>query len=121
MGFDFSQVKAKARQVVHSTLAVSATYQDSTMVTPVPITARWLNKLSKVGDLENQGYGQMLESIDRVVLDVQVARSLGVKKGGTISFTSYLSEGATPEFILALKLPTDGPVNEVWEVTRKCP
>lgn len=119
MGFDFSQVKAKARQAVHATLAVSATYQDSTMVTPVPITARWLNRLSKVGDLENQGYGQMLESIDRVVLDVQVARSLGVKKGGTISFTSYLSEGSTPEFILALKLPTDGPVNEVWEVTRK--
>ncbi len=119
MAFDFLKVKAKVRQVVHATLAVSATYQDSTMSAPEPIKARWLNKLSKVGDLEGQGYGQMLESIDRVVLNVQEARALNIKKGGTISFTSYLSEGITLDFTLAVKLPSDGPVEEVWEVTRK--
>lgn len=119
MGFDFSQVKAKARQVVHSTLAVSATYQDSSMDTPVPIMARWLTKLSKVGDLENQGYGQIIESIDRVVLAADAARLISVKKGGVISFTSYITEGVTPEFILTLKLPAEGPFEEIWEVARK--
>lgn len=119
MGFDFSQVKAKARQVVHSTLAVSATYRDSSMTTPVPIMARWLTRLSKIGDLENQGYGEIIESIDRVVLAAEDARSISVKKGGVISFTSYISQGVTPEFILTLKQPTEGPFEEIWEVARK--
>lgn len=121
MSFDFSKVKAKVRQVVHETLAVSATYQDSSISVPIVITARWLNKLSRIGDLENSGYADVIEGIDRVVFNAALARSIPVKKGGVVTFTSYTNsdEGMAPVFVLAAKQPTNGPYQEVWEVTRK--
>lgn len=121
MAFDFSKVKAKVRQVVHETLAVSATYQDSSISIPIAISARWLNKLSRIGDLENTGYADILEGVDRIVFSAAQARSIPIKKGGVVVFTSYSNslEGMAPIFILAVKEPTNGSYQEVWEVTRK--
>lgn len=119
MGFDFSKVKRKVRQVVHATLAVTATYQDSTMSNPINIKARWLTKMSKTGDLDSNGYADVFESIDRIVLDSNIASSIPVIKGGVVTFTSYVNEnGKSPSFMLAVKELTNGPVEEVWEVTR---
>jgi hypothetical protein len=121
MSFNFAKSKAKARQAVHKTLAVSATYEDSVINVPVAIKARWLTKLAQIGDLDNAGYAEVLENIDRVILERAVAREIPVSKLGVIRFTDYADTegGPTPAFILAKRLPTDGPFEEVWEVTRE--
>ncbi len=121
MSFDFSKVKAKVRQVVHKTLAVPATYQDSSINIPIAINARWLNKLSRIGDYENSGYAETVEGVDRIVFSAAEAQSIPVKKGGIVVFTSYANsdEAIAPVFILAVREPSNGPFEEVWEVTRK--
>lgn len=132
MAFDFAKAKTQARRVVHDTLGVLAYYKDDTMSTPVAIRARHHNKIDMTGDLDGSGYAQTIEGIDRIVFDAQDARTLRVKVGGVVTFTDYGSgmgvdlgaplggEGvAPPAYILRVRLPSDGPVNETWEVSRK--
>lgn len=104
------------RQVVHKTLSVSALYSDS-LVTNIPITVRWHSKISVHGDLENQGYAQILEGVDRLIFyDAElVAASLALKRGGLIVIPKY--QNAT--FALDALNPTDGPVNVIWSVARQ--
>lgn len=114
MSFDFASLKAQARQAVHETLGVPALYQDATTSEPQPITARWHNQIVKEGDLQNQGYAMVLAGIDRIVLSAADASRLGVKRNGTITFPAY--DNIT--FNLDARLPSDGPFEQVWEVSR---
>ena len=132
MAFNFAKAKASVRRVVHKTLGVPAFYQDSSLNTPVEITARWHNKIDRMGDLDNQSYAELIQGIDRLILEAAEARTIGVKRGGIItipdlgaglgaSLGSPLDgEGAGPMgFVLQTREPADGPYSEVWIVTRK--
>lgn len=114
MAYDFASNKAKARRVVHNTLAVQAFYQDSSMSVPAEIRARWLNKTNVfTGDVDNQGYAEMLEAVDRIVLFPDDTPTVNFKKGGSVSFPGY-----DITFVLELREPSNGPLQEVWKVTR---
>lgn len=104
------------RKVVHEALSVSALYSDS-VVTNIPITVRWHSKISVHGDLENQGYAQILEGVDRLLFyDAELAAAtLELQRGGQIVIAAY--QNAT--FELDVRQPTDGPVNVIWSVARK--
>lgn len=134
MSFNFAQAKASARRAVHTTLGVRAFYQDSSMSSPVQLTARWHNKLALLGsDLDNQQqYADVIQGIDRVVFSAVEARTYRVKRGGTITFPDYGAglgvgmgsplggeEVGPPAFILGVREPNCGPFEEIWEVTRK--
>ncbi len=118
MAFDFAEAKAQAREVVHDTLAVAATYSDSViaaaMQDPADVRVRWHTKHTLVGDIENMGYAQIVEGIDRIVFARADATALSVRKGGTITIPQY-NDAA---FKLDLRLPYDGPYSESWQVTR---
>lgn len=124
MKFDFAKLKARVRKVVHDTLSVSAHYQDNMITSPQAIQARWHSKIELQGDLNYQGYAEVLENIDRIIFNVADARNLNIKRGGLVTFHSYaqtLLDGTcldAPTFILDSKEPTAGPHEEIWRVTR---
>lgn len=132
MAFDFASAKALARRVVHKTLGVRAFYQDSTMNSPVQLTARWHNKIDRMGDLDNQSYAELIQGIDRVIFEAVEARTYRLQRGGVIVFPDYGAglgvvlgsslggeDIGPPAFILQTREPPDGPFSEVWSVTRK--
>ena len=119
MPFDFASVKALARQVVQATFGVRAYYSDVSVDTPVEIRVRWHNKLSRpFGDLENGGYAEVIEGIDRIVLipkDVD-GYPVTLRRLGVISNIDGMPD---VELILEMREPADGPLEEAWTVTRK--
>lgn len=114
MAFNFADAKAKLRRAVHVTLGVSALYQDSTMSAPEPIRVRWHSKIDRFGDLESAGYAEIIEGIHRVILDRDQARLLAVRNAGTIT----IAELGGAVLTLSAMEPYDGPVEEIWSVTK---
>lgn len=119
MAFNFANLKARVRKVVHDTLSVSALYEDSTLNFPVPIKARLHTKVIVQGDMDYAGYAEVIEGIERVVFAVSDANRLGVKRGGIISFPDYATVTGVPSFLLDSREPNTGPFEEVWRVTRQ--
>ena len=119
MPFDFASAKASVRRVVNTTFGVQAFYQDDSMSTPVETRPRWHSKISRpFGDLENGGYAEVIEGIDRIALipeDVD-GNPIYLKHTGRMIFPTLL-EGV--EFVLDTREPADGPLEEAWSVTRK--
>ena len=121
MAFSFSKAKSLVRRTVHKTFGVPAFYKDSSLSTPVAISARWHNKIERMGDLENQGYAEIIQGIDRVLFDATEARTVGVKRLGEVSFPELAATptSAIPTFILNTRETETGPDREIWLVSLK--
>lgn len=132
MPFDFAAAKALVRRTVHQTFGVRAFYQDSSLSSPVEISARWHSKIDRFGDLDNQQYAEVIQGIDRVIFAAADARKYSVKRGGVVTFVDYGSglgvamgspfggeDVGPPAFSLEAREPNDGPYEEAWVVTRK--
>jgi hypothetical protein len=114
MAFDFAALKSATRRVVHDTLGVTALYQDDAMSAPVAIKARYLKqKVDRYGDLVEQGYAEVVEGIDRVVLFPCDYQTLNFARGGLLTFPDYKLT-----FRLELMEPADGPLQSVWQVVK---
>lgn len=111
--FNFAALKAETRRVVHDILGVDATYQDNTMNAPVSIKARLKAKNDLIGDLGDQGYAQVLEAVDRIVLIPSDYPTVTFRQGGEVVFTDY---GIT--VILEAMEPKTGPLTDTWRVSR---
>lgn len=116
MAFSFADAKARLRRAVHDTLAVDALYTDSSVndFEPVCIKARYHNKLELSGDPNNEGFAQMLQGIDRIVLIPSDYPGLTFKRGDTIEFPAYALT-----FMLGETEPSDGPLRQVWHVVAR--
>ena len=132
MAFSFAKAKSLVRRIVHTTFGVPAFYKDSSLSSPTELVARWHNKIERMGDLDNQGYAELIQGIDRVIFDAATARRLNVKRGGEIFFPELAAglgvslgsplggEGVSPPvFILNMREDESGPYEEIWSVTRK--
>lgn len=113
MAFNFAEELNKARQTVHSTLGVSALYEDSVVVTPVEITVRYHPKTVMTGDFENNGWSETSASDDIIKFNITDARNVGVKRGGKITLVTDNIELK----LETLNDKTDG-YYEVWKVRR---
>ena len=111
MPFDFAALKSQNRRVVMDTLGVSAFYQDNSMSTAQPITARWHSKIERFGDLAEQNYAEVVEGIDRVILIPCDYPTLNFAAKGIITFPAY-----GRSFRLDHMEPPDGPLEQVWAV-----
>lgn len=112
MTFNFADLKAETRRVVHDTLGVPAFYQDDSMSAPKVITARWFNKVAKYGDLVETGYAEVVEGVDRVVLFPCDTPTIRFARNGVITFPAY-----NRSFRLDILEPADGPSEQqVWQV-----
>lgn len=110
MAFNFAEAKALARRVVHDTLAVAATYQDNVVVVPAEVRVRWHNRIVRDADLENAGYPEFIVGINRIVLFPGDTPAITFKMNGVVT----LDDGR--QFRLAVREPTDGPLQEIWQV-----
>jgi len=113
MPFDFAAAKKSTRRAVMKTLGVDALYKDDSREVPVAIRARWHSKIDRFGDMGNAGYAEVLEGIERLILDETQARALNVRRGGVVSFPTLEGIAVTLE---AME-PKDGPIEEIWSVT----
>lgn len=119
MAFDFAALKALTRKVVHSTFGVEALYSDASINAPIRIRARLHNRISRpFGDVDNAGYAEVIEGIDRIVLIPEDDRGFPVtlQRNGVIQLPTMFP-GA--EFTLDVKEPSTGPLEESWQVSRK--
>lgn len=112
MSFDFAAAKKRARRAVMKTLGVDALYIDSTRDTPVPIRARWHTKIDRFGDNGNVGYAEVIEGVERLILDREQAAAIGVRRTGVVTFPTLEGISVT----LEAREPADGPVEEIWAV-----
>lgn len=115
MAFNFANARKTVRRVVHNTFAASALYAANSVSTPtIPCKARWHSKIDRVGNLDNEGWAQVIEGIDRIIFNVDQARSINVARNGKIAFPDLPGF----EFILDTKEDADGPEEETWLVSR---
>lgn len=113
----FAEEKLALRTAVHETFAVAATYRDAQTPAPVALTVRWHSKdAMPYGDVESDGYAQLLSRIDRLVFNRTEVTAAGVRlrRGGRVVFSDY----GDAVFELDLEDPRDGPVTTAWSVTR---
>lgn len=119
MAFDFANAKTLARRAVQTAFGVLALYSSATVNPPVEIRARWHHRLSRpFGDLENGGYAEVIEGIDRIVLIPETVdgEPVVLARKGVITFPEMLPG---VEFELDHREPSDGPLEEAWAVARK--
>lgn len=116
MAFNFSACKALARRTVHTYLSVGASYAHPTLAEPVELRVRWHNKIARYGDLEDGGYAEIVEGINRLIFDAAELDEKGVvpAKGALVTLTD-------PEFnnavlVLDTAEPRVGPIEVIWGV-----
>lgn len=119
MALSFAKIKAKARRDVHASLSVAATYQSYSLDKVVKgIRVRWHNKMAMVGDIDNNGYANMLEGIERIIFERAELERHGIElqEGDTIIITD---EGfMNAQLILKVREPIVGPFEVIWQVAR---
>lgn len=118
--FDWAELKATARQAVHATFGVQAFYTDAVVTVPIEMRARLHDRTGKPygGLVDGDGYADIVESIDQIVLipvDVNGA-CVTLRRNGVFTFPTMFP-GAT--FKLDLKIPSQGPLEERWQVSRE--
>lgn len=113
MSFNFAQCKAMARRVVQDTLGVPATYQDDSLIVPVPIRARFRNRMKRQGELNDEGYAEVIEGIEQIILIPEDFPDVVFKRGGVVRIPDLRLE-----LVLDTREPVTGPLTEIWHVAR---
>jgi hypothetical protein len=119
MPFDFAAAKARVRQIVHNTLAVPASYLDDTLDEAVSINVRWHDKINRLGNLENMGWAEQIDGIDRIIFNLPEVTSKGLtlQQKGVVTLTNPLY-GST-SFTLEAQEPIIGPIEVIWIVSKQ--
>lgn len=114
----FAAALAKARRVIHDTFYVNAAYVDPYMPMAEPLRVRWHSNMAITGDLSNEGYGNIVETINAITFDREelVARGVTVHRGGQLTMLDPGWDNAV--LIIGAKMETDGPIEEVWQAVR---
>ena len=82
----WAEIRQRARRVVHSTFSLPAVYTAPGIgAVPVPCMARMHNEAKLFGDLDREGYAQVIEDVNQVVFD---ALEVEPAKNGVVTFYS---------------------------------
>ena len=111
----FAALRLQARRTVHDTFAGPATYQDSSMDEAVALRVRWHNKRATLGDIESQGYAQVVDSVDRLVFDQDelTTKDVTLRHRGVVT----MDDGAV--YSLDVQDPSNGPISVSWTAVRQ--
>lgn len=83
---EWDQVKIGARGVVQGTFARSAVYRTTpSSPTGLDVKARLHTKQQVIGDLDREGFAQVLQDVNAIVLDLEQVQPV---KGATVTFVS---------------------------------
>lgn len=113
--FNWNELKAETRRIVHDTFAGASLYSDVTLSTPVALNVRWHNKIARNGELESGGYAEVVEGVERVIFDREELQKKGVqvRAHGLV----VLEDGT--RLRLQVSEPVVGPITLTWEVARE--
>ena len=120
MASNFAAIKAKARRDVHASLSVSARYESYSQEAIVEgLSVRWHNKMQLVGDNDSGGYAQIIDGIERIVFMQDELQAKGVTlEGGDVIIITAEGYGNVG-LVLQTQEPIVGPVEVIWQVSRK--
>ncbi len=117
---DWADIKAETRKAVHAAFAISASYVGPTSFdVSQNLRVRWHPAGSRIGDLVGaSGYAEIVTAADRVIFDRDelAARAIVPARGGLVTLTVA---GESVDLRLDTKVEYDGPVTEIWQVTRE--
>lgn len=119
MASNFARIKAKARRDVHNAFSVAATHTNvASGVLTENLSVRWHNKLVMLGDLQDSGYANVIEGIERIIFDRTELATLGLtlQRGDVITIVADGFENA--QLILEEREPIVGPIEVKWQVAR---
>jgi len=104
------------RRDVHAAFAYAATYEDTVVTIPVPITVRWHDKVERVGNINSGDYSEILSTIEHLLFNSEELAAAGISlaRGGTVKLTEFNNY----ELELDALEPPDGPIKIVWTVVR---
>lgn len=120
----WASYKALARRAVHTAFCVSAVYKDPDgVVSAEALKVRWHMRQTLAGQLDNGGYAEVVEGIEKIIFDKDELQALALtpERNGTITLMApeyRLIDGSQPEFVLQYQDEDTGPVEESWQVTR---
>ena len=116
MPFNFAAVKAQARTIVHRTFGIDAEYWLNDGDTPVPLRVRWHSRLTLSGDPTGDGYPLSLDSIDRVIfnMDELAEKGVTISRAGRLKITAEQYGGQVLTIDSLEK--KSGPTEEIWHV-----
>jgi hypothetical protein len=106
----WAEIKAQARDKVHTTFALPATYYAPGSSTAVPVTVRHHTRTWTGGDLDREGYGQQVEDINRLVFDTGQV---------TPAYKGKLVTESGDELYLEVLERQDAGRYQVWNVVRQ--
>jgi hypothetical protein len=118
---DWLTARTKARRDIHAALSYAATYEDSAVTVPVPITVRWHSKAEIVGNINGGDYAEILSTIQRLLFNSEELATanggsqLSLKRGGVVKLTDF------GDYQLKLDSldPVDGPIKISWVVSHQ--
>lgn len=116
---DWASIKASSRRTVHETFGVQAFYTDAVVTVPVEMRARLHDRTGKPygGLVDGDGYADLVESVDQIVLipeDIN-GNSVTLRRNGVFTFPTMFPGQS---FQIDLKIPSQGPLEERWQVSR---
>lgn len=106
----WQEIKALAKDVVHATFKVPATYYAPGSSTPIDVTVRHHMRTMVFGDLDREGFGQQIEDINRLILDTDEI---------TPAANGKVVLGNGDELYLEVMERQDASRYQVWNVIRK--
>ena len=109
-------MKSRVRRTVHNTLSIAAEYVDDSMAAPEPLRVRWHNRIVQTGDLQNGGYAEIIDAINRVIFDAEelLLKGVVIVRGGKLKIAAPAFNGA---MLVIGERDTDcGPIEQTWYV-----
>lgn len=106
---DWFAIKAKMQQDVHSTFSASAVYRAAGTMFDQPVTVRLHTRQEIIGDLDREGFAQILQDLNRVVIDTEEVAAP--------ARLSRITFGDGRQFLLDTPLPNGNVRFQTWMVT----
>lgn len=111
MPFDFARLKTEGRRAVHAVFGVQAFHWSPTTLVETEIVARLHTRSSLVGEIDEDGYPQYIQNVEKVVLLPGDYPELSFERGSVLRF---------PHVPISVMLdtadPPSGPLEQVWRV-----
>ena len=96
----WAEIRRAARRVVHSTFVLPAVYSSPDGLIVKPCMARKHNEKKAFGDLDREGFAQVIEDVNQVIFD---AFEVEPQRNGTVDF----GNGEVFEIVNILPKTTD--------------
>lgn len=120
MPYDAAAAKTRVRRQLHTTFGLAAQYRSQGSGDPVDLRVRWHSRVTPRGDhgdLLEQGYPDVIESVDQVIFDRAELETAGVTPARNDTVTITATEFGTTVLRLENHLPSLGPIEEIWRVS----